>query len=69
MMLAELERRAALARAQGAQVVVVMGLGFVGTAVAANLSRTKDRRAFFVEADRALYAAKDAGKDCVVAAD
>jgi diguanylate cyclase (GGDEF)-like protein len=28
-----------------------------------------DRRAFIVEADRALYAAKDEGKDCVVAAD
>jgi diguanylate cyclase (GGDEF)-like protein len=28
-----------------------------------------DRRAFFHEADRALYAAKGAGKDCVVAAD
>jgi len=27
-----------------------------------------DREAFFHEADRALYAAKDAGKDCVVAA-
>jgi diguanylate cyclase (GGDEF)-like protein len=26
-----------------------------------------DRRAFFREADRGLYAAKDAGKDCVVA--
>jgi diguanylate cyclase (GGDEF)-like protein len=28
-----------------------------------------DREAFFHEADRALYAAKGAGKDCVVAAD
>jgi diguanylate cyclase (GGDEF)-like protein len=28
-----------------------------------------DRQAFFVDADRALYAAKHAGKDCVVAAD
>ena len=28
-----------------------------------------DERAFFSDADRALYRAKDAGKDCVVAAD
>ena len=28
-----------------------------------------DRKVFFQEADRALYAAKDAGKDCVVAAE
>jgi nucleotide sugar dehydrogenase len=36
----ELSQRAAAARADGREVVVVLGLGFVGTAVAANLART-----------------------------
>jgi UDP-N-acetyl-D-mannosaminuronate dehydrogenase len=36
----EIERRATAAREAGAECVVVLGLGFVGTAVAANLSRT-----------------------------
>lgn len=36
----EIERRAQAAREAGAECVVVLGLGFVGTAVAANLSRT-----------------------------
>ncbi|HUR26844.1 MAG TPA: hypothetical protein VM509_01550, partial [Planctomycetota bacterium] len=49
----EIESRVAVARAEGAEVVVVLGLGFVGTAVAANLARTlsgpsKSGRAFFV---------------------
>jgi nucleotide sugar dehydrogenase len=46
-----IEARAAAARAAGAECVVVLGLGFVGTAVAANLSRTRGPRGeplFFV---------------------
>ncbi len=48
MNIREIESHARAARARGAQVVVVLGLGFVGTAVAANLARTENRRAFFV---------------------
>lgn len=46
----EASARAAEARREGCEVVLVLGLGFVGTAVVANLSRTKrdGRRAFFV---------------------
>lgn len=45
-----LAERVARARADGQEVVVVLGLGFVGTAVAANLARaTRDgKRTFFV---------------------
>ena len=51
MRLGEIEPRALEARAQGREVVVVLGLGFVGTAVAANLSRALSRagdKLFFV---------------------
>ena len=46
----EAARRAAEARREGCEVVLVLGLGFVGTAVVANLSRTRKdgRRSFFV---------------------
>ena len=46
----EASKRAAEARREGCEVVLVLGLGFVGTAVVANLSRTKKggKRAFFV---------------------
>jgi nucleotide sugar dehydrogenase len=46
----EIADRAKRARAEGSDVVLVLGLGFVGTAVVANLSRTMKggRRAFFV---------------------
>jgi nucleotide sugar dehydrogenase len=46
----EIEKRAARARAEGMEVVLVLGLGFVGTAVAANLARceTGGRRRFHV---------------------
>lgn len=47
-----IEERAREARSEGREVVLVLGLGFVGTAVAANLSRAGDaagkRRLFFV---------------------
>lgn len=42
MRLSEIEPRAEAARAEGREVVVVLGLGFVGTAVAANLGRATD---------------------------
>ncbi len=50
MKLSELESRAKAARAQGQEVIVVLGLGFVGTAVSANLARTrtKSKTTFFV---------------------
>ncbi len=50
MKLSELETRVKSARQQGQEVVVVLGLGFVGTAVAANLARTrtKQKPTFFV---------------------
>jgi len=46
----EISKRAAAARKEGMEVVLVLGLGFVGTAVAANLARTtrRNRRTFFV---------------------
>ena len=45
----EIEARARDARAQGRETVVVLGLGFVGTAVVANLSRAhKDGRPLFL---------------------
>jgi nucleotide sugar dehydrogenase len=47
----EIERRARAAAAEGREVVVVLGLGFVGTAVVANLSRALSPKAkplFFV---------------------
>ena len=46
----EISARAARAREEGREVVLVLGLGFVGTAVVANLSRTEKggRRVFFV---------------------
>ena len=46
----EVASRAERARQEGSEVVVVLGLGFVGTAVAANLARTRTggRRTFFV---------------------
>ena len=46
----EVESRARAARENGAEVVLVLGLGFVGTAVVANLSRTYrgTQRTFFV---------------------
>lgn len=69
MKLEELERASSAARSRGAQTVVVVGLGFVGTAVAANLSRVDGRRAFFVigldrddEAGRAKAASLDRGE-------
>jgi nucleotide sugar dehydrogenase len=48
--LEDISARASSARKDGAEVVLVLGLGFVGTAVAANLARTKSgtRRTFFV---------------------
>lgn len=47
---ADVVRRAAEARSRGEQPVAVLGLGFVGTATAANLARTErgGRRSFFV---------------------
>lgn len=50
MKLSELESRAKAARDNGQEVIVVLGLGFVGTAVSANLARTrtKGRPTFFV---------------------
>jgi nucleotide sugar dehydrogenase len=50
MNIEEISNRATLARTKGVEVALVMGLGFVGTAVAANLARTvQDQgRAFFV---------------------
>ena len=46
----EISNRATKAREEGCEVVLVLGLGFVGTAVVANLSRTlkNGRRVFFV---------------------
>ncbi len=46
----EIESECARARAEGAEVVLVLGLGFVGTAVAANLARSEraGRRQFHV---------------------
>ena len=46
----EVSERARKAREEGSEVVLVLGLGFVGTAVVANLSRTTrgGRRVFFV---------------------
>jgi UDP-N-acetyl-D-glucosamine dehydrogenase len=46
----EISNRAAVARTKGADVILVLGLGFVGTAVAANLARTArdEKRLFFV---------------------
>ena len=46
----EVSQRAGEARREGCEVVLVLGLGFVGTAVVANLSRTRKagRKAFFV---------------------
>jgi len=51
----EISERARAARGEGREVVLVLGLGFVGTAVVANLARTakadsskRDPRAFFV---------------------
>jgi nucleotide sugar dehydrogenase len=46
----EIEERASRARGEGAEVVLVLGLGFVGTAVAANLARCEagGRRKFHV---------------------
>ncbi|MFN0242239.1 MAG: nucleotide sugar dehydrogenase [Planctomycetota bacterium] len=46
----DLEARVASARAQGQEIIVVLGLGFVGTAVAANLARTQTggKPTFFV---------------------
>ncbi len=41
MKLEEVKRRAQVERAAGREVVVVLGLGFVGTAVAANLARAQ----------------------------
>jgi nucleotide sugar dehydrogenase len=48
--LTELETRAKAARQNGQEVIVVLGLGFVGTAVSANLARTrtKSKSTFFV---------------------
>ncbi|HVS09491.1 MAG TPA: nucleotide sugar dehydrogenase, partial [Planctomycetota bacterium] len=50
MRLEKVRERAEAARAEGREVVAVLGLGFVGTAVAANLSRARLRGAalFFV---------------------
>src|SRR5690349_11333078 len=36
----DIEKRAAKARQDGQEIIVVLGLGFVGTAVVANLART-----------------------------
>ncbi|HVS18369.1 MAG TPA: hypothetical protein VMT18_07205, partial [Planctomycetota bacterium] len=47
----EIAQHVARARAEGREVVVVVGLGFVGTAVAANLARatgSEGRALFFV---------------------
>jgi UDP-N-acetyl-D-glucosamine dehydrogenase len=46
----DISHRAAAAREGGAEVALVLGLGFVGTAVAANLARTakREKRSFFV---------------------
>jgi UDP-N-acetyl-D-glucosamine dehydrogenase len=46
----DISHRARAARDGGAEVALVLGLGFVGTAVAANLARTADgeKRSFFV---------------------
>jgi len=64
----DIEARAAAARAAGAECVVVLGLGFVGTAVAANLSRSvgpDGRPLFFViglDLDPARAARLDEGR-------
>ncbi len=46
----EISERAKAARGEGREVVLVLGLGFVGTAVVANLARTEKagKRSFFV---------------------
>lgn len=46
----EIARRAAEARARGERIIGVLGLGFVGTATAANLARTTQlgKRSYFV---------------------
>lgn len=46
----EIKERAAKAKQDGQEIIVVLGLGFVGTAVVANLARTmaKAKRMFFV---------------------
>ncbi|MFQ5418327.1 MAG: diguanylate cyclase, partial [Myxococcota bacterium] len=50
--------------------VALEGPTSVGVTVSSGVTTYKgDARAFFNEADRALYRAKDAGKDCVVASD
>ncbi len=52
----EIEKRAAKARQDGQEIIVVLGLGFVGTAVVANLARTltsaKKKMFFVVGLDR-----------------
>lgn len=50
MKIEEVSNRAAMARREGAEIVLVLGLGFVGTAVVANLARTAQdgKRIFFV---------------------
>mgnify|MGYP001156639532 CR=1 FL=1 len=63
-----IEEGARAARAAGAECVVVLGLGFVGTAVAANLSRTRGKGGeplFFViglDLDAARAARLDEGR-------
>lgn len=79
LLAANVRARAADARARGQEVVVVLGLGFVGTAVAANLARARDasgQALFFVvglerddEAGRAKAAALARGEPPVFAAD
>jgi UDP-N-acetyl-D-glucosamine dehydrogenase len=69
---AEIQTRAEAARADGREVVVVLGLGFVGTAVAANLARavgSDGKKLFFVvgldrddAAGREKVARLDAGR-------
>ena len=46
----DISQRVAAAKKEGAETVLVLGLGFVGTAVAANLARTQKngKRTFFV---------------------
>jgi len=72
----ETDADAALALAEKARMAVAamrfepsLGAASFSVTVSAGVALYRgDRRSFFLDADRALYAAKRAGKDCVVAA-
>jgi PleD family two-component response regulator len=51
-------------------VVTLEGPTDIGITISIGVARfCGDEKAFFNDADRALYRAKDSGKDCVVAAE